>query len=157
MIHWATMDKSRRSPSKVQQQVSSSSISATSKLPRPKISSTTSGIAPNPTLVPLRKRRFDHSCSRIVWCSNISACRADDFPDALKPVRSVSGAGGSRSNSKHLKKRRSSRLSTEHFLKHICRELKTAFDLFHVAGSTCNRIHEILVSHKPIERPSRCC
>src|SRR5436305_1416940 len=101
--------------------------------------------------VPLRRRRVDHSCSRIVWWSSTRAWRTDDLPEALEPESKVSGPRGSRNSSKHLKCWRSSRVSIEHLPEHFLGHREPVLDLLHVVGRVGDRLVELIVGQQGVE------
>ena len=49
----------------------------------------------------------------MVWCNKPSACITEDFPDAFAPESSVKGRSGNINKAKHLKCRKSIRVSTQ--------------------------------------------
>src|SRR5712691_5795465 len=145
------MDISERSPVKAHWYGYSSSTTPISKVYRPLTLSTTSVTLPMRSDAPFNRSRVDHSCSRMVWCSRTRACRTDDLPEALPPESSVRKPSGSLSNSKHLKNRRSTRVSTEHLLEHRRSLHKPTPDIADVVRSVGNGGYELVIGEERIK------
>ena len=145
-------DISPRSPVNHQWQPVSSSANPISKLLVPCSWSTTSVTVPKSDTLPLSIMRVDHSFSCIVWCSSTKDCKTDDLPEALVPDRSVRGPSGRRSNSKHLKVLRSSRLITQYLAEHLIGHFKPPPHPVCLVGSQRDGVVEVSILQETIER-----
>ena len=145
------IDISSRSPWNVHRAVVVPSTRPISNCRRPCTLSTTSSTVPSRTESPFNIRRVDHSCSRMVWCRSTRACRAEDFPDAFEPDRSVRGPRGRSSVSKHLKYRNSVFSNIEPPRKLLAHDLEAVPHLLGAIDPVCDRVNEILVGHELVE------